>query len=249
MIKLLNEDCIKTIKRLKDNKIDCVITSPPYNVDLGNNKYNKTPYSLYKDNKEHSEYIEWLRSIFCELQPKIVEGGRVCINIGDGKNGSVPTSSDIIHFMNDLSYILVAHIIWMKNQVGNRTAWGSYMSPSCPSYPCPFEHILIFAKGNKKLQHKGETDLTKEEFSKFAFGLWTFKPETKAKEIGHPAPFPKELPYRLIKMNTYIGDTIYDPFMGSGTTGVVCKELNRNFIGSELDSKYYNIAIERIKNA
>ena len=242
------EDCLDVIPRLEDGSIDLVCTSPPYNVDLGNNKYNKNPYSLYNDNKEHHEYINWLKGIFFAIYPKLKRGGRVCINVGDGMNGAVATSSDIIQFMSDL-YIPTAHIIWDKNQVANRTAWGSFQSPSCPSYPCPFEHILIFAKEDTKLQHSGKSDLTKEEFIQWAYSIWRFTPEIKAKEIGHPAPFPKELPYRCIKMNTYIGDTVFDPFMGSGTTGVVCQELGRNFIGCEIDKNYYDIAEKRIKRA
>lgn len=246
-IELYNNDCLNKIGELENNSINLVITSPPYNVDLGNNKYNKNSYSLYKDNKEHAEYINWLKEIFKELKPKLKSDGRVCINIGDGKNGGVPTSSDIIQFMsNELNYIPLTHIIWNKKQTSNRAAWGSFCSPKAPSYPSPFEHILIFANKEKSLTHAGETDITKEEFIKYAYGLWEFAPENKAKKIGHPAPFPEELPYRLIKMNSYIGDTILDMFMGSGTTGVVCKKTNRNFIGIELDEKYFRIAEERI---
>lgn len=248
-IKLYNGDCLEKIDEIPNNFINLIVTSPPYNVDLGNNKYNKTPYSLYNDNKEHTEYINWLKEIFRKVKSKLNPDGRLCINIGDGKNGAIPTSSDIIQFMcNELNYVLLAHIIWNKKQTSNRAAWGSFCSPKVPSYPSPIEHILIFANEEKKLNHDGETDITKEEFIKFAYGIWEFAPENKAKKIGHPAPFPEELPYRLIKMNSYVGDTVLDMFMGSGTTGVVCKNLNRNFIGIELDEKYFNIAKERINN-
>lgn len=244
---LYNDDCINVLSKIDNNSIDCVITSPPYNVDLGNNKYNKNKYNTYKDNKEHDEYILWLEKIFTIIYDKIVSGGRVCINIGDGKNGAIPTHSDIIQFMTKkIGYILISSIIWNKNQVGNRTAWGSFMSPSCPSYPCPFEYILIFGKDDKRLHHKGKSDITKEEFIKNAYALWNLSPEHKMKEIGHPAVFPVELPQRLIKMNTYMGDTVLDPFMGSGSTGVACVNTNRNFIGIEIDEKYYQIAQKRL---
>ena len=247
-IKLYNGDCLEVLKNIADNSINCVITSPPYNVDLGNNKYNKNKYNSYDDNKEHQEYLLWLEDIFRIIKDKLVDGGRVCINIGDGKNGAVPTHSDIIQFMiNKLNYTIITTIIWNKSQIGARTAWGSFMSPSCPSYPCPFEYILIFSKGSIKLQHKGESDLTKEEFINNAFGLWTFSPEQKMKEIGHPAAFPIELPQRLIKMNTYIGDTVLDPFMGSGTTGVASVNGNRNFVGIEIDEEYFKLSKHRIE--
>lgn len=126
---------------------------------------------------------------------------------------------------------------------------GSYCSPSSPSFPSPFEYILIFCKDSTKLLNKGETDLTKEEFIKYAYGIWEFPPETKMKLYGHPAMFPEELPYRLIKMLSYKGATVLDLFMGAGTTGVVCKKLNRSFIGIELDKNYFNIAKERIETA
>lgn len=250
-MELYNDDCLKVMDKLIDEgvRVDLIITSPPYNVDLGNNKLNKNSYNLYNDNKPHKEYIKWLKEVFKKVYKLLFEGGRVCINIGDGKNGAVPTSSDIIQFMSkDLNYIPITHIIWNKNQVGSRTAWGSFKSPSCPSFPTPFEHILVFAKGNKKLQTKGSTDLTKEEFIEWSNSLWTFAPETKQKKIGHPAMFPVELPKRLIKMFSWNKSTILDPFMGSGTTGIACKELDRDFIGIELDKKYFELAKKRIEN-
>jgi len=238
-MKLYNGDCLEVMDRLivEGVKVDAIITSPPYNVDLGNNKYNKTPYSLYKDNKEHWEYIAWLKDIFSKAKEILIDGGRVAINIGDGKNGSIPTHSDIIQFMRDLGYIQMTTIIWNKNQVSPRTAWGSWLSPSSPSFPTPFEYILIFANNSKKLTTKGDTDLIKEEFINNSLALWNIKPETNLKAIGHPAVFPLEIPLRLMKMLTYTNAVILDPFMGSGTTGVACINTNRDFIGIELDSR------------
>ena len=244
---LFNEDCLKVIPELSDESLDIVITSPPYNVDLGNNKYNKNGYDLYRDNMDHSEYIEWLCEVFRNIFPKLKTGGRVCLVVGDGKNGSVPTTSDIIQFMSKtLSYIPMTHIIWNKKQTSARTAWGSWMSPSSPSFPTPFEHILVFAKGSCKLQYKGESDITREEFIKYSLALWEFPCERDQKKIGHPAMFPKELVYRLLKMFTYKKAVVYDPFMGAGTTGVVCQELERDFIGSEISEDYCRIADRRI---
>ena len=245
--KIYNEDCLEGISKLSNDCIDLIVTSPPYNVNLGNNKYNKNPYNLYNDNKDHKEYILWLKRIFGSCQRVLKDGGRVCINIGDGKNGAIPTSSDIIQFMVELQYIPMTHIVWDKSQIGNRTAWGSFKSPSCPSFPTPFEHILVFGHKSNKLQYKGETDLTKEEFIEWANALWKFAPQTNQKKIGHPAMFPVELPKRCIKMFSWVGATVLDPFMGSGTTAIACINTNRNYIGFELDKHYCDIANERIQ--
>ena len=246
---IYNGDCKEIISSLKNESIDLLITSPPYNVDLGNNKYNKNAYDLYRDNKGHLEYLQWLEEIFSQLYIKMKKGGRVCINIGDGKNGAIPTHSDIIQFMTkNLEYLPFTIIIWNKGQTSNRTAWGSYLKPSCPSFPRGFEYVLVFAKESRKLQEIGEADITKEEFIEWSNGLWNVKPETNMKKIGHPAPFPEEIPYRLMRMLSWKGSTILDPFMGAGTTGVTCMKTNRNFIGIELSKKYYEIAKKRIES-
>ena len=246
--KLYHGKSENVIPELDDDSIDLVVTSPPYNVDLGNNKFNDSPYDLYNDNKDHKDYIAWLKDLFEKLYPKLKSGGRVCVNIGDGKNGAIPTHSDIIQFMtHDLNYILMANIIWEKSQIGNRFSWGSYMSPSSPSFPKPFEYVMIFAKETKKLQTEGKTDLIPEEFKKWAFSVWNITPETQMKKIGHPAMFPVDLPYRLIKMLSWTDATVLDIFNGAGTTGVACEMLGRKYIGIEMSKKYCDLTVERIK--
>lgn len=245
--KIFNEDCLDTLERMPDNFLDLVITSPPYNVDLGNNKYHKNPYDLYNDNQDHHKYISWLKLIFSKIYYKTCAGGRVCINIGDGKNGAVPTSSDITQFMTDkIGFIPVTHIIWDKSQVGNRTSWGSFQSPSSPSFPTPFEHILVFCKENRKLQKPGKTDLAKEEFIEWSLALWKFAPETRQAKLGHKAMFPEELPKRCMKMFSWKDAVVYDPFMGAGSTAVAAIKNSRNYIGSEISNEYCKIAEKRI---
>jgi len=603
-IELYNNKVETTVPALDDNSVDLIITSPPYNVDLGNNKFNKNSYDICNDKLEHSEYIKWLKGIFKSVYPKLKTSGRIAINIGDGANGKVTTHVDITHFMvHELKYLPMANIIWNKSQVGNRTAWGcydeqtkvltnnglkyfkdvnikndlfatinlktqkleyqkafnyiekpyngemckiktrtadllvtpnhnmvlsdkknnlykeeainlynkpfriskrhkgfyhgknkdffelppvrygkrtkkkyinndvikinmddwlrflgifftdgnvdystkrgcykvsiyqskkkylndienllkrlpfkskykkskseyyicnkqlaeylhkfknknnreipnfifnlslkqkeifvqwlfigdgnsyknkkrsiavssdkftdsllnillqlnykfsthkqlseervykgkliranrpiniigisysnhfyfdhrtgknrknstslvdykgkvycvsvpngtlfverngkftwcgnSFKSPSCPSFPKPFEYIMLFAKEDRKLQEKGETDLTNREFIDWSLAIWNVAPETKMKEIGHPAVFPVSLPRRLIKMLSWKNATILDIFNGSGTTGVACKELGRKYIGIEMSKKYCDITIKRINN-
>jgi len=244
-------DCERVLEKdIKKNSIDLCITSPPYNLNLGHNKYNKTPYDLYNDNKNHWEYITWLKKIFKKVYKVLRPGGRCVINIGDTKNGKIPLNSDIIQFMTkDLNYLIMTTIIWDKEHTNSITSWGSYCSPSSPSFPKPFEYILIFAKETRKLQYKGETDLTPDEFKKWAYGLWKFPGEQKLKKIGHPAVFPVELPYRLIKILSWKNSTILDPFCGSGTTGIASTILNRKFVGIEISKKYCEISKKRIESA
>ena len=245
-----NGECETLIPTLDDESVDLLITSPPYNVDLGDNKYNKNGYDLYNDNKEHHEFIAWLKAIFDMVKPKLVTGGRICINIGDGKNGSVPTHSDIIQFMTkELGYIVKSTIIWNKNQHSNRTSWGSWKSPSNPSFPTPFEFISIFCKDSqRKVGSKKDITVTRDEFIQNSCGIWTIKPETKSKSLGHPAPFPLELPYRLIQQLSYKNDVVLDVFAGSGTTCLAAEMLGRKWIGFELSEEYAELANRRLQN-
>ena len=233
-------DCEQLIQELDNDSIDLLVTSPPYNVNLGFNKKHKNPYDLYQDNMPYQEYLEWLKSIFGKVKDKMVSGGRVCINIGDMANGSVPTHSDIIQFMSyDLNYVPMTTIIWNKNQIGNRTAWGSYMSPSSPSFPTPFEYILVFAKDTKKkVGDKDKITVHKDDFIKNSLSMWNFAPETRQKKMGLSAMFPVELPKRLIEMLSYKDDVVLDIFSGMGTTCLTAKCLERQYIGFEMSVEY-----------
>lgn len=241
-------DCIDLANHFKHEEgriIDLVVTSPPYNVDLGNDKSMNEGYNTYDDNKEHQKYIDWLDRCFYEIDSIVKEGGRVCINIGDGKNGSIPTHVDIVNFMDDIGYLPFTHIIWDKGNCSHRCAWGSWMSASCPSFPRSFEHILVFSKESRKLQTDGESDIERQEFIDWSYGIWKFPGKSNSE---HPAPFPEELPKRLIKMLSYTNATVLDPFAGSGTTLKVARDLGRNYIGFEIDNKYCKMTEEHLDN-
>ena len=178
------------------------------------------------------------------------KSGRIALNVGDPHNGKILSHVDISHFMvRELNYLSMANIVWEKSQISNRLSWGSWCSASSPSFPKSFEYIMIFAKETLKLEEKGETDLLPEEFKKWAISMWKIAPDTKMKELKHPATFPLALPYRLIKMLSWKNATVLDPFNGAGTTGVACKKLGRKYIGIEISQDYIDISLKRINKA
>ena len=221
---IYHENCLATLDRMDDGYLPLTVTSPPYNVDLGNNKHNQDKsYDAHDDNLTHESYMESMKDIFTKIHQKTESGGRCIINIGDGKNGRIPTHSDYIQMMSEIGWIPMANIVWNKRNVSGRTAWGSFGSPSAPSLPPPFEYIMVFAKDGYKLQqpeNKAELiDITREEF----------------------------VPLRCIKMFSWDTSVVYDPFMGSGTTALACLQTRRTYIGSEISEAYITLANNRIR--
>lgn len=233
---IYNEVCLQGMKRIPYGSVNSIITSPPYNVGLN--------YNGFDDNKEYNDYLMWIKEIFNHCYRILSPDGRMCINIGDGKNGAIPTHSDFIQICKSIGFLVLTTIIWNKNTTSKRTAWGSFMSATAPSFPRNFEFILVFTK-SKKLQTKGESTISKNDFIKWSNGMWTIKPEIQSK-AGHPAAFPVELPTRLIRMLTFKNDIILDPFIGSGTTAIAAMRERRRYIGFELCEEYFKLASRRI---
>jgi site-specific DNA-methyltransferase (adenine-specific) len=239
--KIICGDCLQVIPTLPDSSIDLCITSPPYNVSLKG-------YDAYQDLKGHEKYLQWLTDIFKILHSKMKKGGRIAINVGDGCNGKVHTHVDITELMCRIGYLHMTTIVWNKNNSSNRFSWGSFRSPVNPSFPTPFEYVMIFAKESFRLQEKGVTDLTKDEFIRWSSSLWEFEKSDYKRSTrlirgkSHPAPFPVELPARLIKMLSWKGAVVLDPFIGSGSTALASKNLERKYIGIDVSKKYCRIA-------
>ena len=237
-IQIVRDDFITT-KMIPDSSVDLIVTSPPYNVDIH--------YNSHKDNITFSEYLDFTRQWLKKAYEVAKDDGRICLNIPLDKNkgGQQSVYSDILQIAKECRWKYHSTIVWNEGNISRRTAWGSYMSASAPYVIAPVELITVLYKKQWKKQNRGESDIKKEEFIAWTNGLWTFAGESK-KRVGHPAPFPTELPRRCIKLFSYVNDLILDPFLGSGTTLIACGQENRRGIGVEIDEEYCELAKKRI---
>ena len=244
---LLNTIIASSCENMKDipnNSLHLMITSPPYNVS-----------KEYDNDLSLNEYLNLLKNCFTETYRVLVDGGRACINIANiGRKPYIPLSDYVSKIMIEIGFNMRGEIIWNKSAgAGISTAWGSFQSASNPILRDVHEYILIFSKGNYKRERDKEEkelrkdNITKEEFIEWTKSVWTMNTES-AKRIGHPAPFPEELPNRLIKLFSFTNDIVIDPFMGSGTTAIAAIKNNRNFVGYEINEEYINLANNRILN-
>ena len=222
---------------LPDNSVHLSVTSPPYNVGKD-----------YDEDLTENEYYDLLKSVWCEVYRVLAPGGRACVNIANiGRKPYIPINAMISHQMTELGFLMRGEIIWHKNaSAGVSCAWGSWKSPSNPVLRDTHEYILVFSKGryNRPAKDKIST-ITKEEFLEFTKSVWTF-PAESAKRVKHPAPYPVELPRRLIQLYTYAGDIILDPFLGSGTTAVAAIQSKRRYVGYDTSAEYVEIAKHRV---
>jgi len=224
---------------LPDNSIHLMITSPPYNVS-----------KEYDNNLSLKEYLELLNTIWRETYRVLVPGGRACINIANlGRKPYIPLHSYIIEAMQKIGYLMRGEIIWNKaSSASPSTAWGSWLSAANPVLRDIHEYILIFSKDTFSRKKKDkENTIKKEEFLELTKSIWTFS-AVSARQIGHPAPFPEELPHRLIQLYSFKGDVVLDPFVGSGMTCLSAIKDKRNYIGYDINPEYVKLAEKRISN-
>jgi len=243
-IKLYVGDCITVMKtEIRDGSIDLIVTSPPYNCGI--------KYDNYSDYIPKEKYYRWCRDWLKECYRVLKNNRRIAINVllnkGNNRRGQ-GREQPVVEFCNLLKgvgFTLNNITLWMDDHRVKYTAWGSWKSASAPYIFNPYEVIIMASKGDWKREDKGISDITRDEFMEWVAGQWRFSPEHRRL---NPAPFPEELPKRCIKLLSYVGDTILDPFVGSGTTCVVAKKLNRNCIGIDISKKYINIAEKRINS-
>jgi modification methylase len=241
MNKIFNKSSLN-MEELQDETVELVVTSPPYNVGKS--------YTTYSDRLALDQYTVFLKDVFTECHRVLVDGGRIAVNVANvGRKPYIPLSVLITQILLDIGFTMRGDIIWQKGaSAGSSAAFGSWKSPSNPSLRDSHEYILVFSKGSPKLkspQTHAQPDITRDEFLSWTKSVWEF-PTESAKRGKHPAPFPLELPRRLIKLYSYIGQTVLDPFNGSGTTCVAAKELGRHYIGYDIDAGYVALAESRL---
>lgn len=232
----------ENMEELPDDSVHLMITSPPYNVT-----------KEYDEDLSLQEYVGLLNRVWKETYRVLVPGGRVCINVANlGRKPYIPLHSYIIEGMLALGFVMRGEIIWNKaSSASPSTAWGSWLSAANPVLRDIHEYILVFSKESFSLPRNGkEATIKKEEFLEWTKSVWTFS-AVSAKKVGHPAPFPEELPHRLINLYSFKNDVILDPFLGSGTTCISALKNNRNYVGYDISQEYINLAnskLNEIKN-
>ena len=222
---------------LPDRCVHLMVTSPPYNVGKD-----------YDDDLSMEEYLGLIERVMEETYRVLVDGGRACVNVANiGRKPYIPLHAYIIQIAAKVGFFMRGEIIWDKGMSGSSTAWGSWMSPSNPTLRDTHEYILVFQKtpyGRKRPDNR-EPTISRDDFLEHTKSTWTFPP-TSAKRAQHPAPFPTELPRRLIDLYTYSNEIVLDPFMGSGATAIASIETGRDFIGYEIEEQYATVSKERI---
>ena len=228
----------ENMAELPDNSVHLMVTSPPYNVG-----------KEYDRDATLSEYLEFLGRVWREVYRVLAPGGRACVNVANlGRKPYIPLHAYIIQGIVEIGFLMRGEIIWNKaSSASPSCAWGSWCTPANPTLRDIHEYILIFSKGtfSRKNPHKRQPTISKEEFLELTRSVWTF-PAVSAKKVGHPAPFPLELPYRLIQLYTFDGEVVLDPFMGSGQAALAAIRTDRHYVGYETDENYSRLANKRI---
>ena len=223
---------------LPDCSVHLMITSPPYNVS-----------KEYDEDLTLEEYRELLRTVLKETYRVLVDGGRACVNVANvGRKPYIPIHAFLAEDLIELGFSMRGEIIWNKGgSAGPSTAWGSWKSATNPTLRDVHEYILIVSKRNFARAAGGrKSTIERDEFLEYTKSIWSF-PSESARRIGHPAPFPVELPRRLIQLYSFEGDVVLDPFAGSGSTCLAALQTRRHFVAYEKSARYAKLAEKRIR--
>ena len=229
----------ESMTEIPDKSVHLMVTSPPYNVG-----------KEYDEDLSLKEYRELLKRVFKETYRTLVPGWRACINIANlGRKPYLPLHSYIIEDMHDIGFMMRGEILWDKGtSVSPSTAWGSYLKANNPVLRDIHEYILVFCKDSfaHSNPNSRKSTISKEEFLEFTKSVWKF-PAERATKVGHPAPFPVELPYRLIQLYTFESEVVLDPFAGSGSACIAALKTNRKYVVYDINKKYCDLAEQRVK--
>lgn len=240
--KIIVGDSKDVLKNIPDNSVDLIFTSPPYNFGL--------EYADNQDAHYWEAYFEQLFSVFEECIRVTKYGGRIIVNVQPLFSDYIPSHHLISNFFIQKKLIWKGEVLWEKNNYNCKyTAWGSWKSPSNPYLKYTWEFLEIFCKGEmKKPGSKDDIDINAEEFKKWVVAKWSIAPERKMGEYGHPAMFPEELAERVLKLFSYRGDIVLDPFNGSGTTTTVAARTGRSYLGIDISEEYCKTAERRLES-
>lgn len=234
MVKLIAGLVIKSLKRIKNESVDLILTSPPYNVHFD--------YEVYSDWLPWPAYYKWCARWLKECYRVLKKDGRMVLNhyfsLGNVKDGRSYPLMHLNEIAVGLGFQHHAVIFWEDRTISRRTAWGSWLSASSPYINSPYEGLLVLYKQQWKKMGKGRSTISKEEFMEGCLGVWSI-PSSRAKRgARHPTAFPLALAERAINLLTYKKETVLDPFVGSGTTVVAADKLGRDGIGIDLNPRY-----------
>ena len=243
-----------TFGDIADSSVALVVTSPPY---FAGKAYEE---ALGTDGipADYLEYLQMLRDVFAECVRKLEPGGRIAVNVANlGRKPYRSLSSDVVAIFEELGLLLRGEIIWQKGKgAGGSCAWGSFQKPGNPVLRDVTERVIVASKGRfdravdaKQRASSGmpsTATMTVDDFLEATLDVWELAAES-ARRVGHPAPFPVELPRRLIDLYTYAGDLVLDPFMGAGSTAVAAARSGRHFVGFDTDPAYVEAALARVR--
>ena len=229
----------ESMDQLPDNCVSLMVTSPPYNVG-----------KEYDEDLAIDEYLGLLKRVFAETYRVLEPGGRVAVNVANlGRKPYVPLNHYAAALLADLGFMLRGEVIWQKAKgAGGSCAWGSWKSAVNPTLRDVHEYIIVGSKESFGRVRKGESTIERDEFMAATTSIWSMA-TASAKRIGHPAPFPVELPQRLIELYTFTGDLVLDPFMGSGTTALAARDAGRHYVGYDTSQEYIELASKRLAEA
>jgi site-specific DNA-methyltransferase (adenine-specific) len=238
----------RDMHQLPDKSVGLVVTSPPY--------FAAKDYELGLT--DYVEFLAMLRDVLAECSRALEPGGRMAVNVANlGRKPYRSLSADVMQILEeDLGLLLRGEIVWVKAEgAGGNCAWGSYASSANPVLRDTTERIIVASKGRfdralsrtkrRALGFPHQTTIAADEFMALTLDVWRFQPAS-AKRIGHPAPFPVELPRRVIELFSYKDDVVLDPFMGSGQVALAARQTGRHYVGYDLDPAYVALAERRI---